>query len=84
LFIGPYKNPVQNKWVIEFGIIACVLVLPYVFFAGYFRGIPIWWRIGDCSFGVFGFLLLWYCRHLLLQIENIIYYKAISHKTAIT
>lgn len=28
LFIGPYKNPVRNKWVIEFGMIACALIIP--------------------------------------------------------
>src|SRR5690349_6224095 len=22
-FIGPYKDPIKNKWVIEFGMIAC-------------------------------------------------------------
>ena len=27
LFIGPYRDPVKNIWVIQFGLIACVLVL---------------------------------------------------------
>lgn len=59
LFIGPYKDPVKNIWVIEFGLIACALILPFAFIAGHFRGIPIGWRLIDCSFGVFGFALLW-------------------------
>lgn len=59
LFIGPYKDPVKNIWVIQFGMIACVLVIPFAFVAGHFRGIPIAWRLIDCSFGVFGFLVLW-------------------------
>jgi hypothetical protein len=59
LFIGPYKDPVKNIWVIEFGLIACVLVIPFAFIAGYFRGIPIGWRLIDCCFGVIGFGLLW-------------------------
>jgi hypothetical protein len=59
LFIGPYKDPIKNIWVIEFGLIACALVIPYAFVAGHFRGIPIGWRLIDCSFGVFGFVLLW-------------------------
>ena len=59
LFIGPYKNPVQNIWVIQFGLIACGLVIPFAFVAGHFRGIPLGWRLVDCSFGVFGFALLY-------------------------
>ena len=59
LFIGPYKDPVKNIWVIQFGLIACFLVIPYAFVAGHFRAIPIGWRLIDCSFGVFGFALLW-------------------------
>ena len=61
LFIGPYKNPVKNIWVIEFGMIACVLVIPIALVAGDFRHIPIGWRLIDCSFGVFGFVPLWIC-----------------------
>ena len=59
LFIGPYKDPVKNIWVIQFGLMACVLVIPFAFIAGHFREIPIGWRLIDCSFGVFGFALLW-------------------------
>lgn len=59
LFIGPYKDPVKNSWVLQFGLIACVLVIPYAFIAGHFRGIPLGWRLIDCSFGVLGFTLLW-------------------------
>ena len=61
LFIGPFKDPVKNIWVIEFGLIACVLVLPLAFIAGYCRGIPIGWQLTDCSFGVFGSIPLWIC-----------------------
>ena len=61
LFIGPFKDPVKNIWVIEFGLIACVLVLPLAFIAGYFRSIPIGWQLTDCSFGVFGSIPLWIC-----------------------
>ena len=61
LFIGPYRDPVKNIWVLEFGLIACILILPLAFIAGSFRGIPMGWRMIDCSFGVFGFLPLWIC-----------------------
>ena len=58
LFIGPLKNPVQNKWVIEFGLLACVLIIPFALIAGQVRGIPFWWRLVDCSFGIIGILVL--------------------------
>lgn len=70
LFIGPYRDPIKNIWVIQFGIIACLLILPLAFIAGHFRGIPIGWQLIDCSFGIFG------CIPLL-----IIYYKTSKLKT---
>src|SRR5215218_3276115 len=61
LFIGPYRDPVKNIWVIQFGLIACVLVFPLAFIAGHFRGIPVGWQLIDCSFGVFGAIPLLIC-----------------------
>src|SRR5690348_14588663 len=40
LFIGPYRDPVRNVWVIQFGLIACLLIFPFAFIAGNARGIP--------------------------------------------
>jgi hypothetical protein len=70
LFIGPYRDPVKNIWVIEFGLIACLLIFPLAFIAGSFRGIPIGWRLIDCSFGLFGFLPLWICYSRTKQLKN--------------
>ncbi len=61
-FIGPLRNPVKNIWVVEFGMIACVLVVPFALGMGAVRGIPIGWRLIDCSFGVLGIIPLWLCR----------------------
>lgn len=58
LFIGPLRDPVRNKWVIEFGMIACVLVIPFALIAGAMRGLPLWWRLVDCAFGVAGLVPL--------------------------
>jgi hypothetical protein len=71
VFIGPYKNPVKNKWVIEFGAIACLLIIPFALIMGYFRGIPIWWRLIDCSFGIVGMIPLSVCYNKINQIEKI-------------
>jgi hypothetical protein len=54
LFYGPLKDPVKNIWVIEFGMMACVLIIPLAFIAGSIRHIPLFWRLIDCSFGVIG------------------------------
>ena len=59
LFIGPYRDPVRNVWVLQFGLLACVLVFPLALIAGPLRGIPVGWRWIDCSFGVFGAIPLW-------------------------
>lgn len=60
--IGPLRNPVRNIWVIEFAMIACILVIPTALIFGPIRGIPVYWRIIDCSFGVFGLIPLWIVR----------------------
>src|SRR5689334_22141519 len=53
-FWGPLKDPVKNIWVIEFGMIACGLVIPLALICGPVRGIPPFWRLIDCSFGILG------------------------------
>lgn len=58
-FWGPFKDPVRNRWVIQFGMIACAAVVPHALIAGQVRGIPLFWRAIDCSFGVFGVIPLW-------------------------
>ncbi|TND08513.1 MAG: hypothetical protein FD123_2309 [Bacteroidetes bacterium] len=57
-FIGVYKNPVQNAWVLRTGMIACIAIIPLAFIAGGIREIPWFWRLIDCSFGVFGIIPL--------------------------
>ena len=69
-FIGPLRDPVRNVWVIEFGLISCVAVIPLALIAGEVRGIPLFWRWIDCSFGVFGFLPLWIARRSTLELES--------------
>ena len=33
-------------------------------------GIPLWWRLIDCSFGVFGIIPLWFCRKWSEELES--------------
>ncbi len=57
-FIGPLRDPVKNIWVVEFGMAACVLVIPLALICGPIRGIPFFWTLIDSSFGVFGIIPL--------------------------
>jgi hypothetical protein len=63
-FIGPWREPVANAWVLKIGLIACAGVLPIALICGPIRGIPFYWRLIDCSFGLFGCLPLLYCLRL--------------------
>ena len=71
LFLGPLKDPVKNVWVIEFGMIACLLVIPLAFIAGSIRDIPVFWRIIDCSFGVIGIIPLLVCYRSINQLKRV-------------
>ena len=68
-FVGALRDPVRNRWLFDFGLIACVLVIPFALIFGAVRGIPIWWRLVDCSFGVIGFIPLWFCRKWASALE---------------
>ncbi|MFE4589681.1 hypothetical protein [Streptomyces laurentii] len=68
-FYGPYRDPVRNIWVVEFGMIACVGIIPLALICGPVRGIPFWWSVIDMSFGVFGILPLLAVRRLIKRLE---------------
>ena len=72
-FIGPLRDPVRNIWVINFGMIACVLVIPLAMICGPIRGIPFFWRLIDCSFGVLGIIPLyiaWRYTRQIIRLES--------------
>lgn len=69
VFIGPYRDPIKNIWVIEFGLIACLCIFPFALVAGAVRGIPLYWRLIDCSFGLIGGVILWRTYSLIKKME---------------
>ncbi len=68
-FIGPWRDPVRNRWVLEFGLIACAGVIPLALIAGHFRGIPMFWSLGDCCFGILGAIPLWIACNAVREME---------------
>jgi len=69
-FVGALRDPVRNRWLYQFGMISCVLVIPYAMICGGVRGIPVYWRLIDCAFGVFGFIPLWFCWKWTGELEE--------------
>lgn len=70
LFIGVYRDPVRNKWVIDWGILCCLCIIPVAFIAGPIRGIPWFHILIDCSFGVFGLIPLFIVKRWINELER--------------
>ena len=68
-FIGVFRDPVRNVWIIVWGMIACVAVVPLALIAGPVRGIPWGWTLIDCSFGVVGIIPLIIVYRLIRRLE---------------
>ncbi|MGW0186670.1 hypothetical protein ACWDV7_13050 [Streptomyces sp. NPDC003362] len=70
-FYGPYRDPVRNIWVVEFGMIACAGIVPLALICGPIRGIPFWWTVIDMSFGVFGVIPLYVVRGKIKRLARL-------------
>ncbi|MFN8310892.1 MAG: hypothetical protein U0T73_13100 [Chitinophagales bacterium] len=69
LFIGVLREPVRNIWIVQWAMLACVLIWPLAIIMGSFRGIPWWWMLIDSSFGIFGLLPLFLLKKWIAQLE---------------
>jgi hypothetical protein len=70
VFVGALADPVRNRWLYMFGMIAAVLVPLWAAVFGHLRGIPIWWRVIDASFGVGAFIPAWLCWRWTAELED--------------
>lgn len=69
-FVGPFRDPVKHRFIIDWGLFCCAAVIPLALIAGEVRGIPWWWRGIDCSFGVVGAVPLLVCRRIAGKLEQ--------------
>lgn len=69
LFIGPYRDPVKNEFILDWGIFTCLAVIPLALICGPLRGIPFWWQLIDCSFCI-GALPLWLCKRRVAILKS--------------
>lgn len=68
-FVKPLLHPSGNLWVLKCGLIACAAIIPLALLAGEVRQIPMYWRLIDCSFGIFGAIPLLYCLWQAKKLE---------------
>jgi len=73
-FIGLYLKPVRNIWIVYFAMIACLGVVPLALICGEVRGIPLWWRLIDCSFCLFGIIPLYFLHKYIKKLQILIGY----------
>lgn len=69
-FILPFVNPIKYQAVLYVGLIACAGVIVLALMAGPIRGIPFFWTLIDCSFGIFGAIPLLYCLRVTNKIAK--------------
>lgn len=73
-FVGVLLKPVRNIWIVYFGMIACICVIPTVLICGAVRGIPFYWQLLDCSFGIFGIIPLYILLVYIRKLSKVSYY----------
>lgn len=68
-FVLPYREPARYRGILHVGVIACILVIPLALICGPIRGIPFYWQLIDCAFGVVCIFPLLYAIKLSRGIE---------------
>ncbi len=69
-FVGAWRDPVRNRWLYQFALIAGALVIPWALVFGALRGIPLWWRAIDSLFGLGAMAPAWACLRWVAELER--------------
>lgn len=69
-FVMALRDPLRHLWVINFGLAACISVIPFAFVFGAVRGIPFFWRVIDALFGMGGLAILLVLRRDLARLAQ--------------
>jgi hypothetical protein len=70
LFIGPLKDPVRNSWIIDWGIISCILALPIAFIGGPIRQVPFFHQMIDVTISLVGLFPLLIVRSSIRRLKE--------------
>ena len=63
-FILPFVDPIKYRALLYVGMVACAGVIVLALIAGPIRGLPFFWTLIDCGFGIFGAIPLLYCLRI--------------------
>lgn len=69
-YVGPWRDPVRNRFILEWGMFCCVATFPVAFICGPIRGIPIGWTWLDCAFGLIALPVLFTCWKWSKRLEQ--------------
>ena len=70
-FILPFIDPIRYRGVLAVGLAACAGVIVTALICGPIRGIPFFWTLIDCGFGIIGAIPLFYCLYLTNRMEKL-------------
>lgn len=70
-FWGPIKDPVKNRFIVRWGMFACVGTIPVILVCGPLRGIPTFWWPIDLAFGVVGLVPLIVVDRAIGELERL-------------
>ncbi|MGC4032211.1 MAG: hypothetical protein QM754_10865 [Tepidisphaeraceae bacterium] len=69
-FVPAWRQPLNHRWLFDYGLTLCGLVIVWAVCVGPFRGIPWGWTLVDCSFGVLGAVPLIIAKRVVAAVER--------------
>jgi hypothetical protein len=69
-FYGPIRDPVRHLYTVRWGMFCCLASIPLALICGPLRGIPFWWQMIDCSFGIIGIIPLLFVQRDIRELER--------------
>lgn len=70
-FLGVQRDPIKNRWVVEWAMLICALIIPWTLTSGVVRGIPWFWQLVDMSFGILGIVPLLFLHRDIRKLESL-------------
>ncbi|RYG20998.1 hypothetical protein EON82_19555 [bacterium] len=69
-FYGPIRHPAPHLYTVQWGMFCCLASIPLALICGPLRGIPFWWQMIDCSFGLIGIVPLLLVQRDIRELEK--------------